>query len=407
MPTFNYTARDKGGTLQSGHLDAVGEEEVLTILQARGFIVTGLSRRDLQLAQTAQQRAKRRMRGGVAIEDKVMFARQLATLIEASIPLLRSLQVVSAQIESRPLYVAVEQVRQDIEGGKTFRDALAKHPKIFSSFWVNLVGTGEAGGHLGQSLAQLADYVESMRVLQSKAVTAMTYPMVLVGASCLAVVVFLVKIIPIFIGVFASMNIELPLLTQIIVNISILVRKYAIVLLLGAFTVSWLVKQFVQSEQGHWLIDRALLRLPVFNQLFIQLQLSQFARGLGTLLQSGVPILYSLEIMEHGASNRVYGKAIGEVKEFVREGKTMAEPMEQTGLFPPMVIQMLQVGEEIGQLDKMLSRVATYYEARVTTFIERLSSLFEPLAIGVMAVVIGTLVMAMFMPIFKLAGSAH
>lgn len=406
MPTFLYTARDKTGHLQTGHMDAADEEEVVTVLQNRGLIVTGLSRKESQAAQALQQRkaAARRLHRGVSADDKVLFCQQLSTLLEAGVPLLKSLEVIGGQVESRGLLTAIEQMRQDIEAGKTFRDAVAKHPKIFSNFWVNLIENGEASGHLAQSLLQLVQYLESVRRLQSKAMTALTYPIVLVIAAVVAVAIFVLKIVPVFVGIFASMNVELPALTQVVIAVSNAARKFGPLIAAGLFGVSWLGRQFLQTEQGRGLRDRLLLKIPVFNQLFIQLQLAQFARGLGTLLESGVPILFSLEIMENSATNAVYSKGIGEVKEFVREGKAMAGPMEQTGLFPPMVIQMIQVGEEIGELDKMLSRVAKYYEECVETFIERLSVLFEPLAIAVMTVVIGSLVVAMFLPIFKLAG---
>ena len=408
MPSFFYMARDKQGTLQSGQLEAVDEDEVVAVLQNRGLFVTRLSRKDV-LAGAARAAASRRRRhrqlhGRVTADDKVLFCQQLAALLEAGIPLLKSLEVVSAQVESRPLWLAIEQMRQDIEGGRTFRNALARHPKVFSNFWVNLVETGEASGHLVQSLNQLARYLESARDLQRKAVTAMTYPALLLGASVIGVGVFLVKVIPIFNRLFVSMHVELPLLTRLIITSSNVVRSnlFVIVVVLGA--AGYVVRRFIQTDGGRWCVDRLLLRIPVFNQLFIQLQLAQFAQGLGTLLDSGVPILFSLEIMEHSLSNKLYAQAVGEIKEYVREGKPMAEPMERTGLFPPMTIQMVQVGEEIGELGKMLGRIATYYEERVATFVARLGLLLEPIAIAVMAVVIGVLVVSMFLPIFSMVG---
>ena len=403
MPSFIYSARDRNGVLQTGHLDAVGEEEVVGILQNRGLIVTSLTRKDAQSAQNAKRTVRRRLRGKVKTQDKVLFCQQMATLLDAGIPLVKCLEVIGRQVESRPLLLAVDQMRADIEGGMTFRDAMAKHPKIFTSFWMNLVETGEASGHLGQSLHQLAGYLESAQALHTKATTAMTYPIVLLVAASGCMFIFVLKIIPVFKGIFHSMGAELPLLTQAVIRISDFTRQYLVLVVIGIVAAHWAVRQFLRTEQGGWLLDRLLLKLPVFNKLFIGLQLAQFARGLATLLESGVPILYSLEIMSTSASNRVYSRAISEVKDFVREGKTMAEPMAEAGLFPAMMVQMVQVGEEVGELGKMLDKVATYYEEQVSEFIERLSVLFEPLAIMVMAVVIGTLVLAMFMPIFNLS----
>ena len=404
MPGFLYAGRDRNGVLQTGNVEATDEEEVVRSLQARGLIVTSLTKKDAQQVSTTNRKSSRRLRSRVSIDDKVLFCQQLAVLLDAGIPLLKSLEVICLQIESRPLLVALEQMRQDIEAGKTFRDAMAAHPKIFSNFWVNLVETGEASGHLSQSLNQLARYLESVREIERKAVTAVTYPAVLVVAAVFALAVFVLKIIPVFANIFVSMHITLPLLTQIVIGISMGARRYFVLWVAMLALGGWMLRRFVRTEEGRTIVDRALLKVPVFNTLFIQLQLAQFARGLSTLLESGVPILFSLEIMENSASNKMYGKAIGQVKELVREGKTMAEPLDRTGLFPPMVVQMVQVGEEIGELGKMLDRVARYYEERVGTFIDRMTVLFEPIAIIFMAFVIGTLVIAMFLPIFSLAG---
>ncbi len=407
MPGFLYMARDRRGTLQSGQLDAVDEDEVVAVLQSRGLIVTRLSRKTTEVDQTLQRRqTARRLHGKVTSDDLVLFCQQLATLIDAGIPLLKSLEVLSNQIESRALLITVEQIRHDIEAGQTLRDALARHPRIFSNFWVNLVETGEASGHLAQSLHHLASYLESSRNLKRKAVTALTYPALLIAVAVAALAVFTIKIIPIFSGVFESMTVRLPPLTLAVLGLSRFAQRYWVLVTLGLFAGGYGLRWFMRTEQGRWFVDRLQLRLPVFSQFFVHFQLAQFSRGMATLLESGVPILYGLEIMEHSASNQVYGRAIGRVKAQVREGTSLADPIEATGLFPAMVIQMIQVGEEIGELGKMLDRVASYYEQRVETFIERLAILFEPLAISVMAVVIGTLVLAMFMPIFQLAGSA-
>ncbi len=405
MPSFVYMARDRSGTVQSGHLDAVGEDEVVSILQGRGLIVTSLSEREMAQAAFRQKvQASRRLHGRITLDDLVLFCQQLATLVEAGVPLLRSLEVVSMQAESRELLYAIEQMRRDIEGGSKFGNAMARHPHIFSKLWVSLVETGEASGNLAQSLHQIARYLESLRNLQSKAATAMTYPLVLIIVAVFVLAFFILKIIPIFKQVFDSMNVPLPALTRATLFISDVCRQYVFFIVAGVAAAIYFGRQFVRTEQGRWLVDRAALKLPIFNRLFIQLQLAYFAKGLSTLLASGVPILTSLEIMENSASNMVYAKAIRDIRELVREGKPMAEPMGSSGLFPPMMVQMVQVGEEIGELGKMLNRVAAYYEQRVDTFIERMSVLFEPIAIVVMAVIIGTLVISIFLPIFSLAG---
>jgi type IV pilus assembly protein PilC len=409
MPQFFYKAWDRHSLSHFGHLEAVNEEEVVGMLHTRGLIVTRLSRREdmAQTAQAARQRIGRNLHSRVTIDDKVIFCQQLAVLLEAGIPLLKSLEVLCVQIESRPLLVAIQHVRQDIEAGKTFREALGRYPAMFSSFWLNLVETGEASGHLAQSLNQLARYLEAMRSLQRKALTAMTYPIVLMVGSAIAVSVFLLKIIPSMSTLLLSLNVQLPLLTRIVIGASEIARHYFLLVVALLVAAGIMLRRALRTEGGRWMLDGLLLQIPVFKHLFIQLQLSHFARGLSTLLESGVPILFGLEIMETSAVNKHYGRAIGQVKEHVREGKPMAEPMERSGFFPPMVVQMIQVGEEIGELGKMLNRIANYYEERVDTFIQRLSQLFEPIAIGVMAVVIGILVVSMFLPIFSIAGGSQ
>ncbi len=408
MPQFFYKAWDRYALSHFGHLEGVDEDEVVGMLHNRGLIVTHLSRREemARADRAGRYRIGRELHSRVTIDDKVLFCQQVAVLLEAGIPLLKSLEVLSVQVESRPLLVAIHHIRQDIEAGKTFREALGRYPNMFSSFWLNLVETGEASGHLAQSLNQLARYLEAMRSLQRKALTAMTYPIVLVVGSVVAVGVFVLKIIPSMSTLLSSLNVQLPLLTRIVIGVSEVVRHYFLfgVVLLVAAGIA--LRRALHTESGRWVLDGLLLKIPVFKHLFVQLQLAHFARGLSTLLESGVPILFGLEIMETSAVNKHYGRAIGQVKEHVREGKPMAEPMERSGFFPPMVVQMIQVGEEIGELGKMLDRIANYYEERVDTFIQRLSTLFEPIAISVMAVVIGTLVVSMFLPIFSIAGGS-
>lgn len=404
MPLFAYTARDTQGTETVGHLEGVNEDEILAVLQNRGLVVTKLVLQQSWASQAMAQRVARRMHGRVTTDDRVLLCEQLAILLDAGVPLLRTLEVICAQIESRQLLSALNQVRRDIEAGSSFREALTKHPRIFSDLWLNVVETGEASGHLPQSLNHLARYLNSMRNIQRKAVTALTYPVALVIAAIGATTIFLLKIIPIFATLFESVNAPLPLLTQLVIGLSNLLRDRFVLVVLVVAVVVTVVVQLLKTEQGRWFLDRLLLHIPVFDRLFVYLQLTQFAQGLSAMLDSGVPILYSLEIMERSASNRLYGRAIGEIKESVRTGHLMADPMGATGLFPPMVVQMVLVGEEVGKLSDMLSRVAQYYEMKVTTFIERLTVLFEPIAIMVMAVVIGTLVIAMYLPIFQSVG---
>ncbi len=409
MPTFTYTARDQKGSVQTGNLEALNEDQVVSMLQHRGLLVTSISLKDLSVPAAAKPAARararaRKMHASVTTDDQVLLCQQLATLVEAGIPLLKSLDVASAQVESRMLLLALDEVRRDIEGGSAFRQALAKHPKIFTMLWLNLVETGEASGHLAQSLQQLAKHFESAQHLQNEARTALTYPLFLMGAAVLVLGVFVYWLIPKFTGMFVSMNIELPLITRIVVSISDGARKFWWLIAGGGAGAYFILRTYLATENGQWARDRLLLSAPLFKTLFAYIQLAEFSRGLTTLLESGVPLLSGLEILETSASNKVYGQAIGSVKEAVKEGKTMHEPMEKTGVFPSMTVQMIQVGEEVGELAKMSNRIAKYYEERVEIFISRMTRLFEPIAIVVMGVLVLIIVLSIFMPIFKMAG---
>jgi type IV pilus assembly protein PilC len=404
MPKYAYTARDQAGAVQNGWVDAKMTEEVVSILQRRGLLVTSVKEAGAAAKQApVKPMASRRLHGRVTTEDQVLLCQQLSALVDAGIPLLRSLRVINAQVESRTMLMALEEVTRDVEGGRTFRDALAKHPRVFSNMWLNLVETGEASGHLGQSLRQLAQHFQSANHLQNEVKTALTYPAFLIVMAIGVMIVFIYVVIPKFTGMFEAMNMTLPPLTQALVNISYFARKYWVVLLLGGAGGIWVIRRYFATEAGHWLLDRVVLKLPGLKNLFINVQIAEFFRGMTTLIESGVPLLSGLEIMCNSATNRVYGQGIALIKEYVKEGKTMAQPMEECGLFSPMAIQMVQVGEEIGELGKMMARVAQYYEERVEVFIARMSKLFEPVAIVVMGGLVLIIVLSVFLPIFKMS----
>ncbi len=413
MASYTYSARDQQGVVQTGQLDALSEDEVISILQRRGLFVTAVSSKSAAAATftsrgpTLEHKSHpRRMHTGVTTDDHVLLCQQLVTLVEAGVPLLKSLEVVNAQVESRMLLIALEEVHRDVQGGRTLRDALARHPKIFGNLWINLVETGEASGHLAQALKQLASHYEAAQHLQNSVKTAMTYPTFLICAAVGVLGFFVYWIIPKFQVMFASMNIELPMITKIVIAVSEACQKYVVLIVLGAFGLTWMTKLFLSTETGKWTMDTAVLKIPVFKTFFQYVQVAEFSRGLSTLLESGVPLLSGLEILERSATNKHYGRAIGAIREAVKEGKTMADPMNQAGVFPPMAVQMVLVGEEVGELARMVGRVARYYEERVETFIERMTKLFEPIAIVVMGLLVLVIVLSVFMPIFQMAGGA-
>ena len=383
------------------------EDQVAAILQHRGLLVTSIRPKDQVSGGTGAGLSRSRaakLHGRVTTEDRVLLCQQLATLSEAGIPLLKSLEVVSAQVESRRLLLALDDIRRRIQAGSTFREALVRHPAVFSKLWLNLIGTGESSGHLADSLKQLARHFESERQLKSAATTAMTYPAFLMCAVVLVLTAFVYFIIPKFTIVFASSQMPLPPLTQFVIGMSRGARRYWFLIIPGAIGLVYGLYQYILTPGGSWVKDRVLLRLPVFGTLFVNIQLAEFTRGLSTLLESGVPLLSTLEILADSATNRVYGQAITQIQESVKEGKSMSHMMDETGVFPPMVIQMTLVGEEVGELAKMADRLATYYQERIQVYIDRMTRLFEPIAIVIVAGVVLIVVLSIFMPIFQMAG---
>ena len=408
MPTYVYSARDQRGQVQVGHLDALEEDEVVAILQRRGLLVTAISQKTVTETRTiskevVQRPGVRQMHGRVTVNDQVVLCQQLGTLVEAGVPLLRALQVVSSQVTSRSLFLALEEIRRDVEAGRTLRDGLIKHPAIFSRMWGNLVETGEASGHLPTAFQQLSRHLEAEQHLQNEVKTALTYPLFLIVTAACVLAVFVYWLIPKFEVMFASMGMDLPPITRVMIALSVFARKYVVALFFAAVAAGYLLRHYLRTDAGAWACDRLVLHLPVFKGLFQHVQLAQFSRGLATLLESGVPLLSGLEILQNSMTNKVYGAAVSVIRESVKEGKTMAEPMGQTGMFPPMAVQMVQVGEEVGELAKMANRIATFYEEQVSIFIARMSRLFEPIGIIVMAVMVFFIVASIFMPIFKMA----
>ena len=334
-----------------------------------------------------------------------MFSRELATLLSSGVTLIKSLDILCKQVESRTLLHAVEQIKKDIEGGYTFQNALRKHNKIFSDFWIHLVETGEASGHLPSSLDQLAGYMEESENLKKKITSAMVYPIILLTVATGAIAIFLLKIIPIFEEIFKGFNVDLPVLTQMVINVSNIARKYFLVVIGSLVALIFVGKKYVSTEKGRWQFDDLKFKLPLIGPLSREISTERFASCLSTLIKSGVPILHALEMSEKIASNKVMEKELRDVRIAVRDGKGMAQTMQQGAMFPPLVTQMISVGEEIGELGKMLDRISSFYKERVNTFVTRLTAMFEPIILVFMGIVVGVLVVAMFMPIFNISSA--
>ena len=407
MPDFLYKARDSEGNIVQGTMIAENQAEVIDILQRRSLLITSVQEIIVKkkIKAPALKFARLSFSTKVKTDDLCIFARQLGTLLNAGVPLLRSLSVLGKQVSSLPLRNAIEKIKEDIQSGSTLKDALDKHPKVFSKFWVNLVGTGEASGQLPSVLEQIAQYFESSGELQRKVISALMYPAILLFVCTSAIFVFVLKIVPVFAEMFASFGSQLPAITQFLVDLSAVLRKFFLPGVILTPVAIFLFIRLIKTDKGRLVFDKIRLGMPIFGNLFRNIAIANFARGLGTMIASGVPILYALEIVTKTVGNRVIEDSLEVVKDSVRDGKSIAEPLEQSGIFPPMVVLMVNVGEETGELSDMLKHVAVFYEERVSMVVERLSSLLEPFMLVFMGGVVGFLVIAMFLPIFKMATS--
>ncbi len=338
----------------------------------------------------------------VKTRDIVIFTRQFATMIDAGLPIVQCLDILQAQATVKPLKKAVQQIKDDVEAGSSFNESLRKHPKLFDELYVNMVAAGEVGGILDNIMNRLAVYMEKAARLRAKIKSAMIYPASIVTVAIAVTAILLIYVIPVFAELFSSFGQALPAPTQFVINLSNFTVRYfpyiAAVFILFVFGVAW----FYRTEQGKLAVDGILLRLPIFGDLFRKSAVARFTRTLGTLIASGVPILDALAITARTAGNRVVEKAVLATRISISEGKTIAEPLTQSKVFPPMVCQMIAVGETTGALDAMLSKIAEFYEEEVDNAISNLTALMEPIVIVFLGVVIGGLVISMYLPIFQL-----
>lgn len=413
MPTYRYRARTKTGHAERGVIEAASEDDAAALLQNRELIITALvpgapaagapavGPRPPTGARPVRVARRRRVTTG----DLVTLSRSLATMLDSGLPLLKSLEVMLPQTQSRALQTALQTVIQDVRSGSTFRDAVAKHPKVFSKLWVSLIETGEASGQLTKALEQIAIHLEKAGAIQRKIASAMVYPSILLAVSFLAILIFTLKIIPTFSRVFQDFHAELPLITRIVVTGSDLLRAHAITgaLLMGILGIlGW---RYAQTPPGKWQFDGLFLRLPVVGQLVQGAAVATFATALGTMVKAGVPLLHALEITIASTTNTRIAQVLEQVRSGAREGRPLAEPLRASEVFPPMVAQMIAVGEETGKLAGMLDEIAKFYEEEVNTLVQRLTALLEPALLLTMGTIIGILVIAMYMPIFQLSQS--
>lgn len=336
-------------------------------------------------------------------KDLVVFVRQFATMIDAGLPIMQCLEILREQQSNQTLKRIIKQIRRDVEEGATFSDAIRKHPKVFDNLFVNLVAAGELSGILDIIMNRLAVYIEKMASLKKKIKGAMTYPAIVVGVAVVVIAVILVYVIPVFAGLFRDAGVSLPPLTLFVMNVSGFAQSYFHWGILGFILLVIAIRRARRTSRGREWTDQLLLRLPVFGLLIRKVAIARFTRTLGTMLESGVPILDSLEIVSSATGNKVIENAIRKARIAIAEGHPVAEPLSETKVFPPMVTQMIAVGEATGALDNMLGKIADFYDEEVDTAVDSLTALLEPMLIVFLGVTVGGLLIAMYLPIFQLA----
>lgn len=407
MSKFTFTARNQSGKIVTGDEEAESVDSLVNRLQLRGLLVTNIKLSgQVKAAAQAQVKADKGVRFNhtkIREEDLILLGRQLATALGAGVPLLKSLEVILRQLNSRRLYEIVGNVVKDVSSGFSLRDSLAKYANVFSNLWLNLVETGEASGNLPFVLERLAHYLEVKASFKRKIVSALIYPVILMAVALIAIAVFLMVIVPKFAAIFTEVAVEMPLPTKVMIYLSDFLREKFLFIFIGIVGILIFIRQYRKSRSGKKLFDNLIFKIPIFNDFFILTEIEKFCSSMATLLESGVPILYSLEISERSSGNVYIQDIIKKVKDGVREGKPLVAPLEESSFFPPMVTQMVNMGEEIGELDKMFKKLANYYTEILEIQVTRFTTIFEPMMIVFMGVIIGVMVVSMFLPIFQLA----
>ncbi|HEY7667559.1 MAG TPA: type II secretion system F family protein [Actinomycetota bacterium] len=398
MPdTYQYKVRDRSGNLVSGTLVADNERLVLDRLREMGYtpLEVGKEKKGLNIEINVRP-AK------VKLKELSVFSRQFATMVNSGLPILRGLAILAEQTDSKELARVLEAVRNDVEQGASLSAAMAKHPKVFNDLYIAMIKSGETGGVLDDVLLRLASLLEREVHLRQKIKSAMTYPIAVVALVVLIMSAMLLFVVPQFKNIYAQLGGTLPLPTRVLLMMSEMMKKYWYVFILLAVAARFFFNRYKRTANGREVVDRLKLKVPVFGSLFHKTALSRFSSTLGMLLRSGVPILQALDIVTDTVNNRVIAKAVADVQNSVREGESIAKPLSKHAIFPPMVVQMLAVGEETGQIDTMLDKVANFYDNEVEASVDALTSLIEPLLIAIIGGAVGAAVIALYMPMFNI-----
>ncbi len=400
MPeTFVYKVRDRGGKLVEGQLEADNQKLVIGKLQGMGYTPISIEQRDQSKLQSD---IKIPGFNRVKLKDIAIFSRQFATMINAGLTLLRSLSILAEQTENKVLAKVVNEVRLDVERGSSLSQALARQPRTFSRLYVSMVRAGEAGGSLDVVLTRLADTIEKQVELRRRVRSAMAYPTVVAALVFLITAVMLIFIVPMFKGMYSTLGGTLPLPTRVLLGISNLLRKLFIPIIILSVAGIFGFRRWIKTDRGRDVWDRFKLRVPIFGRLLQKSALARFSRTLAALTRSGVPILESLEIVADTSGNTVVSRAVRDTQRAVKLGEPLAKPLAEHEVFPPMVVQMMAVGEETGALDEMLDKIAEFYEQEVEATVDAITSLIEPILIVVMGVVVGSMIISLYLPMFNI-----
>ena len=393
--TFRYSVRDRAGKVTNGRIEGDSREAVAARLRQSGIVLELTEDRFAQLN-------KIKFGTSVKTKDVTIFARQFATMINAGLSLTKCLSILGAQSDSKEFREIITQLGRDVEAGQSLSEAMVKHTKVFPPIFVNMVRAGETGGVLDEVLVRVADLFEQEASLRARVKSAMTYPIAMGALVLLVLVAMMVFVVPTFEKMFADMGSKLPLPTQILVSISNVVSGWPGLIILAVVVLGAIAfKQWIATESGRLIWDGMKLRIPIVKMLVRKTAIARFTRTFGTLVAAGVPILSALDIVAETSGNEVVSRAIKKARSAVKEGETIAKPLGESPVFPSMVVQMIAVGEETGALDQMLSKVADFYDEEVSTAVDSLTSLIEPLMMATLGGVVGMIVVALYMPMFQ------
>jgi len=402
MPKYSWEGKTRSGQVMKGDMDAPNEAAVTAQLKGQGIIASSIKERgkglDLEIKIPG-------FAPKVTTKDIVVFTRQFCTMIDAGLPLVQCLDILSRQQENKTFKDILVNVKESVESGSTFAEALRKHPKAFDELYVNLVAAGEVGGILDTILNRIAAYIEKAMKLKKQVKSAMTYPTTIIGIAVLVITVILLFVIPQFQSMFADFGQTLPIPTLMVIAMSEFIQSYFIHIGVGIWLFVFAFKRTYRTKRGREIIDELSLKVPVMGILIRKVAVAKFTRTLGTMISSGVPILDGLDIVAKTAGNKTIEKAIYAVRQSISEGKTIAEPLEKSGVFPSMVCQMIAVGEQAGAVDTMLNKIADFYDDEVDDAVENLTAMMEPLLMLFLGTTVGGLVIAMYLPIFQMASA--